>query len=92
MISTSKEFANAYEHPAFNGIEIKFWRNKREFYLFYNNQRYDGIPKLNYLENKEYIDNQNESIKDTKVIYNIIMDMYKLHLLYLYKINYVQWI
>ena len=70
MISTSKEFANAYEHPAFNGIEIKFRRNKREFYLFYNNQRYDGIPKLNYLENKEYIDNQNESIKDTKVIYN----------------------
>ena len=70
LISTSKEFANAYEHPAFNGIEKIFWRNKKEFYLFYNNQRYDGISNLNYLENQDYIASQDQSIKDTKVIYN----------------------
>ena len=63
LIKTSKEFENAYKNLAFDGIERKFWKNKSQYYLFYNNQRKDAIPTLKYLEDKEVI-------KNTKVLYN----------------------
>ena len=63
LIKTSKEFENAYKNLAFDGIERKFWKNKSQYYLFYNNERKDAIPTLKYLEDKEVI-------KNTKVLYN----------------------
>jgi hypothetical protein len=70
LINTSKELTNAYENLAFNEIERKFWRNKHEYYLLYNNKRSDGIPSLKYLENEDSTKIEDKSIKDTKVIYN----------------------
>ena len=70
LIKTSKEFEKAYEHLAFDGIEKKFWRQKSQYYLFYNNQRSDGIYTLKYLEDENVTKDQDESIKNAKVIYN----------------------
>ena len=63
LIKKSKEFENAYKNLAFDGIERKFWRNKDQYYLFYNKQRKDAITIFRYIEDKEVI-------KNTKVIYN----------------------
>ena len=70
LINTSKKLTNAYENLAYNGIKRKFWRNKHEYYLLYNNKRSDGIPALKYLENEDSTKLEDKSIKDTKVIYN----------------------
>ena len=57
-------FSEAYKNPAFGGIENKFGKDKKEYYLLYNNQRSDAISEIGKLNLEK------DKLKDTKVIYN----------------------
>ena len=67
----SDQFAYAYSNTAFDGLEIKFKKEKSEYFLLYNN-RDDAFEKLKKPldDNKKEIDNNNFN-KDINVLYNI---------------------
>ena len=64
LIKNSDLFSEAYKNPAFGGIENKFGKDKKEYYLLYNNQRSDAISEIGKLNLEK------DKLKDTKVIYN----------------------
>ena len=64
LIKNSDLFSEAYQNPAFGGIENKFGKDKKEYYLLYNNQRSDAISEIGKLNLEK------DKLKDTKVIYN----------------------
>ena len=64
LIKNSDLFSEAYKNLAFGGIENKFGKDKKEYYLLYNNQRSDAISEIGKLNLEK------DKLKDTKVIYN----------------------
>ena len=61
-------FANAYCNLAYNGLEKKYVKDKREYYLLYNNKREEA---LHYLPEKSTNKDKDKTLnKETKVLYN----------------------
>ena len=60
----SGEFAMAYGNPAYDKTEKKFRKEKREYFLLYNNNREEGVAIMNSSLKKK------DSDKEVKVLYN----------------------
>ena len=63
LAKNAERFSEAYAQPAYNGINKKYYREKHENFLLYNNNRKDAY---NILEDNE----DKEANKNIKVYYN----------------------
>ena len=64
----SDRFADAYKNLAYDGLEKKYFKDKKEYYLLYDNKREDALFYLP--KNSTNKDKEKSLNKDTKVLYN----------------------